>query len=53
MAMQISDPGILQALGKFKPANKDIKGVLDPHEMKQVMYPSHGKPKNPALFLVC
>jgi phosphatidylserine/phosphatidylglycerophosphate/cardiolipin synthase-like enzyme len=51
MAMLISDSGILQALSKFKPANKDIQGVVDPHEMKQVMYPSRGKSKiPPALF---
>jgi phosphatidylserine/phosphatidylglycerophosphate/cardiolipin synthase-like enzyme len=51
MAMLISDSGILQALSKFKPAGKDIEGVLDPHEMKQVMTPPRGKSKIPvALF---
>lgn len=48
MAMLISDPGILQAISKFKPENKDIKGVLDPHEIKQVMNPPRGKSKIPA-----
>ena len=48
MAMLISDSGILQALSKFKPTGKDIKGVLDPHEMKQVMSPPRGKSKIPA-----
>ena len=48
IAMLISDPGILQALTAFKPAGKDIAGVLDPHEMKQVMKPPHGKSKVPA-----
>jgi phosphatidylserine/phosphatidylglycerophosphate/cardiolipin synthase-like enzyme len=50
--MLISDEGILRALTPFKPASKNIKGVLDPHEMKQVMHPSHGgkSRKDPALF---
>jgi phosphatidylserine/phosphatidylglycerophosphate/cardiolipin synthase-like enzyme len=47
MAMLVSDPGILQAISKFKPQNRDIKGVVDPHEMKQVMSPPRGKPKVP------
>src|SRR5262249_48285353 len=34
IAMLISDPGILGSLLKLK--NKDIKGVLDAHEMKVV-----------------
>jgi len=51
MAMLISDTGILQALRKFKPASEDIEGVVDPHEMKQVMYLSRGTSKiPPALF---
>jgi hypothetical protein len=51
MAMLISDSGILQALSKFKPAGRDIEGVLDPHEMIQVMNPPRGKSKiPPALF---
>lgn len=38
-------------MNKFKPANKDIDGVVDPHEMKKVMYPSQGTSKiPPALF---
>jgi phosphatidylserine/phosphatidylglycerophosphate/cardiolipin synthase-like enzyme len=35
MAMLVSDPGILASLLALK--QKDIKGVLDPHEMKVVM----------------
>jgi len=35
IAMLISDPGILASLLGLK--KKDIKGVLDPHEMKNVM----------------
>ena len=51
IAMLISDSGILQDMRRFKPANKDIEGVVDPHEMKQVMYPSRGTSKiPPALF---
>ncbi len=45
IAMLISDPDILRALSPFK--NKDIKGVLDPHEMKNVMTKSK---QNPAWF---
>jgi phosphatidylserine/phosphatidylglycerophosphate/cardiolipin synthase-like enzyme len=48
IAMLISDLGILQALSKFEAADKDIKGVVDPHEMKQVMKPPRGKSKIPA-----
>ncbi len=49
MAMLISDPGILQAL--FDLRKQDIKGVLDPHEMKQVMKPPHGQSHvDPKLF---
>jgi phosphatidylserine/phosphatidylglycerophosphate/cardiolipin synthase-like enzyme len=51
MAMLVSDTGILRAMSKFKPASEDIEGVVDPHEMKQVMYPSRGTSKiPPALF---
>jgi phosphatidylserine/phosphatidylglycerophosphate/cardiolipin synthase-like enzyme len=51
IAMLVSDDGILKALAPFKPASKNIKGVLDPHEMKQVMHPPHGKSReDPALF---
>jgi phosphatidylserine/phosphatidylglycerophosphate/cardiolipin synthase-like enzyme len=49
MAMLISDPGILQAL--FDLRKQDIKGVVDPHEMKQVMKPPKGKSHvDPKLF---
>ena len=42
IAMLISDPGILASLLALK--KKDIKGVLDPHEMKQVMKNKTGDP---------
>jgi phosphatidylserine/phosphatidylglycerophosphate/cardiolipin synthase-like enzyme len=42
IAMLISDKGILASLLAVK--KKDIKGVLDPHEMKQVM---KGHPADP------
>lgn len=42
MAMLISDPGILASLEQLQ--KKDIKGVLDPHEMKQVMKNKSGDP---------
>ncbi|PYR97695.1 MAG: hypothetical protein DMG12_23920 [Acidobacteria bacterium] len=49
MAMLISDPGILDSLFALK--NIDIKGVLDPHMMKNVMKPPKGKSKlDPKLF---
>jgi phosphatidylserine/phosphatidylglycerophosphate/cardiolipin synthase-like enzyme len=49
IAMLVSDAGILKALAALK--NKDIRGILDPHEMKQVMQPPKGKSKtDPALF---
>lgn len=49
IAMLISDQGILKALLALK--GKDIKGVVDPHEMKQVMKPPKGQSKlDPALF---
>lgn len=51
MAMLASDPGILGSLDTFKPKARNVRGVLDPHEMKQVMHPPHGKSKTPpALF---
>jgi len=43
IAMLVSDPGILASLLALK--KKDIKGVLDPHEMKQVMKNKSGDPK--------
>src|SRR6266852_5184032 len=42
IAMLISDPGILASLLALKP--KDIKGVLDPHLMKNVMKNKAGDP---------
>ncbi len=42
IAMLVSDPGILASLLALK--KKDIKGVLDPHEMKQVMKNKTGDP---------
>jgi phosphatidylserine/phosphatidylglycerophosphate/cardiolipin synthase-like enzyme len=49
ISMLVGDPGILQALFALK--NVDIKGVLDPHEMKQLMHPSHGTSHtDPQLF---
>jgi phosphatidylserine/phosphatidylglycerophosphate/cardiolipin synthase-like enzyme len=49
IAMLVSDAGILQALQALKA--EDIRGVVDPHEMKQVMKPSKGKSRlDPALF---
>ncbi|HZR19486.1 MAG TPA: phospholipase D-like domain-containing protein [Verrucomicrobiae bacterium] len=43
MAMLVSDPGILTSLMALK--NRDIKGVLDPHEMKVVMRNKAGAPE--------
>jgi phosphatidylserine/phosphatidylglycerophosphate/cardiolipin synthase-like enzyme len=43
IAMLISDPGILASLLVLK--KKDIKGVLDPHEMKVVMKNKTTNPK--------
>ena len=43
LAMLVSDPGILASLLALK--KKDIKGVLDPHEMKVVMKSKTGDPK--------
>src|SRR5262249_3137088 len=49
IAMLVSDPTILQAMFDLK--DQDIQGVLDPHEMKQVMHPPHGKSHaDPKLF---
>ena len=45
IAMLISDTGILASLRALK--NKDVKGVLDPHEMKQVM---KKKPSDPIFW---
>jgi phosphatidylserine/phosphatidylglycerophosphate/cardiolipin synthase-like enzyme len=42
IAMLVSDPGILAGLLALK--KKDIKGVLDPHEMKVVMKKKTGDP---------
>jgi phosphatidylserine/phosphatidylglycerophosphate/cardiolipin synthase-like enzyme len=51
IAMLVSDPGILQGLAAFKGPRNDIRGILDPHEMKQVMHPPKGKSKtDPKLF---
>ena len=43
IAMLVSDPGILASLLALK--KKDIKGVLDPHEMKVVMKNNATDPK--------
>ena len=49
MAMLISDPGILTSLLALKKV--DIKGILDPHMMKNVVKPPKGKSKlSPKLF---
>ncbi len=49
IAMLVSDPGIMQAL--FDLRHGDIKGVVDPHEMKVVMKPPKGKSKlDPKFF---
>ena len=45
IAMLVSDQGILQALHALKAV--DIKGIVDPHEMKQVMKPPKGQSKIP------
>jgi phosphatidylserine/phosphatidylglycerophosphate/cardiolipin synthase-like enzyme len=51
IAMLVSDPGILQSLYDLHKAGIDIKGVLDPNEMAQVMFPQGGKSKtDPKLF---
>ena len=42
--MLISDHGILASLLALK--NKDIEGVLDPHEMKVVMKNKMGDPES-------
>jgi len=43
IAMLVSDPGILQSLYELHKTGVDIKGVLDPNEMKQVMFPPKGQ----------
>jgi len=43
IAMLVSDPGILTSLLALK--TRDIKGVLDPHEMKVVMKNKTNDPK--------
>ena len=49
MAMLISDPGILARLFALKKI--DIKGILDPHMMQNVVRPPKGKSKlDPKLF---
>jgi len=49
MAMLISDPGILARLFALKKI--DIKGILDPHMMQNVVKPPKGKSKlDPKLF---
>jgi phosphatidylserine/phosphatidylglycerophosphate/cardiolipin synthase-like enzyme len=49
MAMLISDPGILTSLLALKKV--DIKGILDPHMMQNVVKPPKGKSKlGPKLF---
>src|SRR5690242_15991319 len=50
MAMLISDPEILQGLTAYHSANRDIRGVLDPHEMKMVMKQSNLGKHQPGLF---
>jgi len=45
IAMLISDPGILTTLLSFRNANKDILGVLDPHETKVGMGKKAGNPE--------
>jgi len=49
-AMLISDPNILESLFAFSKPGSDIKGVLDPGEMKQVMPPPQGKSKQDPKF---
>jgi phosphatidylserine/phosphatidylglycerophosphate/cardiolipin synthase-like enzyme len=44
-AMLISDPNILETLFAFSKPGSDIKGVVDPGEMKVVMHPPHGNSK--------
>jgi len=48
ISMLVSDPGILEALLKLK--KKDVKGIVDPHQMKQLMHPPRGKSKVPPKF---
>jgi phosphatidylserine/phosphatidylglycerophosphate/cardiolipin synthase-like enzyme len=48
ISMLVSDPGILEALLKLK--KRDVKGIVDPYQMKQVMHPPRGKSKVPPKF---
>ncbi|HEX9035678.1 MAG TPA: phospholipase D-like domain-containing protein [Ktedonobacterales bacterium] len=41
MAFLISDPGILQALSHFASSSADIRGVIDPHGMQDVLRYKH------------
>jgi hypothetical protein len=43
MSMLVSDPGILTSLQALK--SKDIKGIVDPHMMKNVMRKKAGQPQ--------
>ncbi len=48
-AMNLGDPGILQVLKqRFSSPQADIRGVLDPGQMRQVMPPPAGRSKQPA-----
>ncbi len=51
ITMLTSDPGILKSIAAFEPKGRNIMGVLDPNEMKQVMHPARGSSKtDPKLF---
>lgn len=41
MAFLIGDPGILEALGRFATPSADIRGVIDPHGMQDVLRYKH------------
>jgi len=48
-AMNLGDPGILQVLQqRFDNSDADIRGVLDPGQMRSVMPPPAGKSRLPA-----
>ena len=48
-AMNLGDPGILTVLKRrFQSPKSDIKGVLDPGQMRSVMPPPAGRSKQPA-----
>jgi len=48
-AMNLGDPGVLKVLKqRFQSPQSDIKGVLDPSQMRSVMPPPAGKSKQPA-----